>query len=441
MSTSLKWNLRGELEPHQPDYNNVIRAGKDTSQLLTGSAAVRATWGLNPAYGRPRRRRHVKPADYHVRDFNANPVFSFNLTPAETRTNAPYQHLRVWQPISSHNNQYGIYVQGRLVRDVPPHGQCWIRGLRDERPEQQLRHAGLVVSELQGKVPAGYFTDGTMRPTYKKAFQPRIGFAYDVTGKGETVVFGGWGRYYDRNYYNALLDEKFRLQYSVLTFRFSNDGLPRDGAPTILWNPSYMSVAGLQGIVASGNGPKPQVFLINKNTQPPVSDEFSFGVRQSFGSVGASISYAGSRGRNGFTNIWNNFPCCQFPAADFDVVLISDATKKTWYDALLSRSKSRTRPPRSGARRFGGLRPRQSQRRRSLQPDYECRRLSDSPSATTSGIGSSRRVRASVGHACPDLPRAGCGLGYTTPTPARTRRWPVQGQALLCYAVADFPLA
>jgi hypothetical protein len=148
-------------------------------------------------------------------------------------------------------------------------------------------------------------------------------------------VFGGYGRYFDRDTYNYVLDERYRLQYTRLQFLFSADGLPRNGVPTIKWNPSYLSAAGLQGLIASGNGPKPQVFLINNNTKPPVSDEFSAGVRQQFGAVGVSASYVGSRSRNGYTYIWNNFPCCQHPAADFAEILLSDADKRGWYDALL----------------------------------------------------------------------------------------------------------
>jgi hypothetical protein len=344
---SYKWNPSA-VNPNLIglDYNGVLRVGgQDSTQLFNQKRfTVREDFSLFNLHGAG---DHVVKAglvanfnDYKVRkDSNANPIFSFNFDASRNENfDTPYQAIYGFgnADLSSHNNQYGIYVQDDWT--VTPHLTV-NAGLRWDYETNDLNNnyvtPALVVSELQGKVPPGYFTDGTQRPTYKKAFQPRIGFAYDVTGKGQTVVFGGWGRYYDRNYYNALLDEKFRLQYSVLTFRFSNDGLPRDGAPTIMWNPSYLSVAGLQGIIASGKGPKPQVFLINNDTKPPVSDEFSVGIRQSFGIVGTSISYAGSRSRNGFTNIWNNFPCCQFPAPDFDVVLISDATKKAWYDALL----------------------------------------------------------------------------------------------------------
>ena len=76
---------------------------------------------------------------------------------------------------------------------------------------------------------ARYFTDGDDRPPFYGAWQPRLGFSYDITGKGRTVAFGGWGRYYDRVLYNSTLDERFRLQYAVRTFQFSQSGGIRDG--------------------------------------------------------------------------------------------------------------------------------------------------------------------------------------------------------------------
>ena len=66
----------------------------------------------------------------------------------------------------------------------------------------------------------------------------------------------------------------------MLTFRFRADGRPDpNGNPTLVWQPQYLSKAGLDGIVASGQGPRPEAFLIDNDTQPPVSDQFNAGVR------------------------------------------------------------------------------------------------------------------------------------------------------------------
>ena len=277
--------------------------------------------------------------------FNENPEFDFSSS-ISPDFSFPYQAFFGFgnPDLSVKNNQYGVYVQD----DWAVNSRLTVNaGIRWDYETDALNNSYVtpdnVVSELTGKVPAGYFTDGTQRPTYKNEFQPRVGFSYDVSGNGTTILFGGYGRYYDRDTYNYLLDEKFRLQHTVLQFLFSADGQPRNGVPTIMWDPSFLSVAGLEGLIANGSAPKPQVFLVANDTKPPVSDQFSAGVRQQVGMWGVSASYAGSRSKNGYTYIWNNFPCCQHPAPDFAEVLISDASKRGWYDAfLLSVNKAYT---------------------------------------------------------------------------------------------------
>jgi hypothetical protein len=257
--------------------------------------------------------------------------------------------------LSITNNQFGTYVQD----DWTINPQLTVNiGLRWDVESNGLNNKyvtpALVVSELSDRYSSDFFTNGSDRPAYKNAFQPRIGFAYDLSKKGTTVLFGGYGLYTDRVEYNAILDEQFRLQYTPLTFRFSADGQPRDGNPTIMWNDAYLTAAGLQGIIDSGVGPKPEVFLVNNGTKPPVSDQFTGGIRQQFGQVGVSLSYAGVRSRNNFTWIFGNRRpdggCCESVSPFFGNVLLSDPTKRAWYDAaFLQVDKAYTASSKWGA--------------------------------------------------------------------------------------------
>jgi hypothetical protein len=185
---------------------------------------------------------------------------------------------------------------------------------------------------------ARYFTDGGDRPPFYGAWQPRLGFSYDITGAGRTIAFGGWGRYYDRVLYNSTLDERFRLQYAVRSFQFSRDGGIRDGVETIVWSPSYLSVAGLETIIAQGRAPNPEVFLIANDTEPPVSDQWSLGARQSFKGIVTSVTYTGTRSRNLFTYIFGtrrpDGTCC-LTVPGYSNILVSDPDgRKSWFDGL-----------------------------------------------------------------------------------------------------------
>jgi Carboxypeptidase regulatory-like domain len=332
------------------DYQNALRAGSgDNLQNFNQKRFyVRDDFSLLDLHGWG---NHVLKVGaifnantYDVqKNFNGIPTYRFRSDiPAGDPFAFPFEaSLGFGDPdLTQKNNQFGVYVQ-----DDWQVNSCltFNLGLRWDYETNGLNNDYItppqVVSDFSPYFSANYFTSGEDRPTYKREFQPRAGFAWDLTGQGRTVFFGGWGRYYDRVEYNAILDESFRLQYTTLTFRFSEDGEPRDGQPTIVWQPAYFTQAGLQSIIDSGTGPKPEVFLINNNTQPPYSDQFSAGVRQQVGLVGISLSYAGVRSYNGFTWIFGNRnpngSCCMSLSPDFGNVLLSDASKKAWYDALL----------------------------------------------------------------------------------------------------------
>jgi hypothetical protein len=199
-----------------------------------------------------------------------------------------------------------------------------------------------------------YFTDGDDRSPFYGAVQPRVGFSVDALGTGRTVVFGGYGRYYDRILYDWTLAERARLQYATRTFQFSQSGGVRDGVETIVWNPSYLSVQGLDSLIARGIAPAPEVHLMDNQVKPPVSDQWSLGLRQRFGGIVASATYSGIRTRNILTFIRGNRradgTCCLVVPGYSGLIVADLEGRKAWFDGLYLQAE---RPFGSGGRRWG----------------------------------------------------------------------------------------
>lgn len=339
-----KWNPR-PLNPGTIGrlYENVLRiGGRDTEQtFVQDRLSLRNDWSRFAKWHGNHSAKFggvFSKLRYDVtKFFNANPLFKFR---SDIGFAFPYEaNYGVGDPnLNADNWQIGVFAQDDW--QVTPHLTI-NAGVRWDYESNQLNNDYVtpanIRSAVQGFVSPNYFTDGTQRPSFKRAFQPRLGFSYDIEGNGRTTIFGGFGRYYDRVLYNSGLDERFRQQFAVRTFRFSADGQPRDGNATIPWNDSYLSKAGLDGLIARGIAPNPEVFLIENGTRPPVSDQFTIGLRRSLGFAVASASYAGARSRHGFTFLFGNRKadgeCCQ-GVPGFSNILVSSDDKKAWYDAF-----------------------------------------------------------------------------------------------------------
>ena len=99
------------------------------------------------------------------------------------------------------------------------------------------------------------------------------------------VLFGGYGRYFDRILYDWTLAERARLQYATRTFQFSRERRHPRRNVTIPWDPSYLSREGLDALIDRGIAPNPEVFLMDNEGEPPVSNQWSAGVRTAFGGI------------------------------------------------------------------------------------------------------------------------------------------------------------
>ena len=126
------------------------------------------------------------------------------------------------------------------------------------------------------------------------AFGPRIGFAYDLTGSGKTVVRGGFGVMYERiqgnDMYNAGPNIPFSLQVNESNVAMSNPGIALATGAAVV---SPILPAGLTGLDVA-------------DYKLPVSYQYSVGVQHSFAAKTVlSVSYVGNQGRhqNDYRNV------------------------------------------------------------------------------------------------------------------------------------------
>ncbi len=127
----------------------------------------------------------------------------------------------------------------------------------------------------------------TNNPSDKKNFGPRVGFSYDLTGRGNTVVRGGYGIYYGRINNGELLNIRFSTgspnsQYNTV---FHNTTA---GAPTL---PDIVGGTGAAAATPTSN-------FLAANLRNPQVQEFDLQVQQSLGKgTFLSMSYLGGLGR------------------------------------------------------------------------------------------------------------------------------------------------
>jgi hypothetical protein len=273
------------------------------------------------------------------KSLNANPQFNYRIDPANGLSfDQPYEAIYGFgnPKLTANNSEYGIYgqdnwtVNNHLIVNL---------GLRWDYESHMLDENYVtpadIVTGLTGKVDPSYFSNGSQRKPYKAEVQPRLGFSYDTKGDGKTVVFGGAGRYYDRLFLNATLDERYRLQFPVYRIEFSPTGANRDGSSTVKFDPKYLSKGGLDQLIASSGITNREIYLLNNNTKPPYADQFNIGVRQAIGSWNAALSYNGVRGERGFTWVSATGLCCGALVPGYGNVIISDTQgKKYWYDGI-----------------------------------------------------------------------------------------------------------
>lgn len=213
--------------------------------------------------------------------------------------------------ITSNNMQFGAYIQDDWTFD-----DHWTfnLGVRWDYESNMLNNEYTTPADIATVMrntagfnkafnPNDYISTGSNRKGFKGALQPRLGFAYDVNADRDLVIFGGYGRYYDRNIYDLAQLETRRAQIHVATIYFPQVA---GQANTANWNASYFGNPTALVALAKSLGLKGEVFALNNDAKVPYSDQFNLGVRKRFGEISTSATLSYIKYQNLFNWVLGN---------------------------------------------------------------------------------------------------------------------------------------
>ena len=235
----------------------------------------------------------VNAAERHY----ANPQFYYDINLSTTQ---PYRvEFATGIPgtsqgfTTSDNKQFGIYIQDDW--EVNDHLTLNL-GLRWDYETSSSYEDYVTPADLAANLRAwpninapgvdydieNYISNGNNRDAFKDAWQPRVGFSYDVNADQRFVIFGGAGRAYDRNLFDYLQVEVNRTSYGRYSFYFPDaDGVCRQASGCVPWDPAYLDSGALAELAQTVDLPR-EWYLNNNDLKVPYSDQFSLGVRNIF---------------------------------------------------------------------------------------------------------------------------------------------------------------
>jgi Carboxypeptidase regulatory-like domain len=141
-----------------------------------------------------------------------------------------------------------------------------------------LQYCGFLWNKRDSSVPLGGF------PTRALFWQPRFGLAYDITGRGKTVLRGGWGRYY---YHSGQFTNGLDVSAGVVSRSL---GANINGVPVLARNLDTLNVADQASSPSA---------VDSKDDRQPYTDSYSFTVshRLPWSSL-LEVAYVGNRSRD-----------------------------------------------------------------------------------------------------------------------------------------------
>ncbi len=211
-----------------------------------------------------------------------------------------------------YQNNNGLYIQDSFrwtPRLTLNYGLRWdyygVAGEKNDLFYRLVPAAGGTLEQVGG--PGG--PSELYNPDWKN-FAPRFGFAWDVTGKGTTVLRGGYGIFFDAFSQDMFLGH---LPYNC-TFCPGPAYTGVGGAPItslgLASSPGPNQIPITAGLPVYGNAaPLGNFFGIDPNIRTPYVQNFNFNLQQAFGNkVTMELGYVGSKGTRLFRFVDANQP-------------------------------------------------------------------------------------------------------------------------------------
>jgi hypothetical protein len=279
------YTFDGTFEP-----NGIL--GDNAAQEQAVPSNTRATvFGAGGGPTTPLRGFRATEQEYFVQaDWRVRPQLTLNL-------GLRYSYFGVYSEVNNAvSNLYAVDASGRLVPDVSPFN--FGRGQN-------------TIAAVSGDVPF-YQPD-------RNNFQPRLGIAWDLGGRGHTVLRAGYGLYYDRLY----------------QFIFSGT----------VNNPPFATSVNAQNLPFRLGVPfppeaAPPIFAVDPTISNPSMHRFNVAIeRNLFANTSVTVAYVGSRARDLLRLLEVNggllrVPLAARPDPRFTTQRISANFSRSNYDSL-----------------------------------------------------------------------------------------------------------
>jgi outer membrane receptor protein involved in Fe transport len=174
-------------------------------------------------------------------------------------------------------------------------------GIRWDRDFNMVEGSAIANSRTyQELVAASSFSNGYLTPFISKIakddtknFSPRIGFAYDLTGRGTSILRGGYGLYYGNIFQNIpiFMEQQHNATIFQSTTINAGDATFVPGFPGVTLDQFSYTPANIAKVIANLPAPSSQLdpgstgHLIDPNYKNPVTEEFNIGWSQELSKV------------------------------------------------------------------------------------------------------------------------------------------------------------